>query len=90
MQKSQDLLDKNLNERTVLDGDGTEAVNRFSYLRVVSIEGGVQETVTTRTGFAWTKFKSVSIISCKIGMSLRIIGTLYKSCEQRVMVLNVG
>ena len=43
------------------DGENIEVVDRFSYLGdVISMEGGAQETVTSRIRSAWKKFKEVS------------------------------
>ena len=70
---------ENLDKRISLDGDDIEIVDRFPYLGdVVSTEGGVQEAVTSRIRSAWRKFKIVSGLLCKKGLSLRVKGILYK------------
>ena len=63
-----------------LDGDNIEVVDRFSYLGdVISTEGSAQEAVTSRIRSAWKKFKEVSNVICGRSISLKVIGTLYKS-----------
>ena len=73
-------LDKNVDERITLDGNGIETLGRFFYLRnVLSTKGVVQEAVNSRMRSAWKKLKDVSSILCKKDMSLRINEILYKS-----------
>ena len=63
-----------------LDGDNVEVVHRFSYLGdVISTQEGAQEAVTSRIRSAWKKFKEVSNVVCGKSISLKVIGTLYKS-----------
>ena len=55
--RCQGLLDKNVDERITIDGDGIETVDRFSYLKdVLSTERGGQQTVTFRIRSAWENF----------------------------------
>ena len=69
-----------------LDGDTIEVVDRFSYLGdVLSTEGGAQEAVTSRIRSAWKKFKEVSNVICGKSISLKVRGTLYKSCVRSAL-----
>ena len=78
--RCQGLLDENVDERMILDGNDIETVGRFSYLRdILSTEREVQETVTSRIRSAWKKFKDVSSILSKKDTSLRIKEILHKS-----------
>ena len=57
-----------------------ETVDRFlTFKDVLSTEGGAQEAITSRKRSTWKKFKDVSNVLFKKGMSLRIKETLYKS-----------
>ena len=62
-----------------LDGDNIEVVDRFSYLGDVISTEGAQEAVTSRIRSAWKKFKEISHVICGRSISLKVIGTLYKS-----------
>ena len=70
--RGQGMLDKNLNERVTLDGDDIKTVDRFSHLGdVLYLEEGIQEAVTSTIKSDWKKFKDVSCIIYKKGMSLK-------------------
>ena len=63
-----------------LDVDNIEVVDRFSYLSdVPSLEGGAQETVTSRIRSAWKKFSEISNVLCGKSISLKVKGILNKS-----------
>ena len=69
-----------------LDGDNIEMVGRFSYLGdVISTEGGAQEAVASRIRLAWKKFEEVSNVVCGRSISLKVRGTLYKSCVRNAL-----
>jgi len=77
--KCQHLEHANRDERVTPDGDDLEVVDRFLYLGDdLSSVGGVQETVTTRIRSGWKKFKEISGLLSKRGLSLKIKGTMYK------------
>ena len=79
------MLFEDEDKMITLDGDNIEVVERFSYFGdVISIEGGAQEAVTSRIRSAWKKFEKVSNVKlmCGRSKSLKVRGTLYKSCEK--------
>ena len=80
------MLDKNLNERVTLDGDDIKTVDRFSHLGdVLYLEEGIQEAVTSTIKSGLKKFKDVSCIMYKKGMSPRIKKILYKCFVQSTL-----
>ena len=69
-----------------LAGDEIERVDKFCYLGdVLSTEGGVQGAVVARIRAGWKKFKDVAKVLCMRGLSLKLKGTLYKSCVRSAM-----
>jgi len=51
----------------------------FPYLGdVFSSSGGVQEAVTARIRSGWKKFKEISGLLCKRGLSLKKKGAMYQ------------
>ena len=78
------------NDVELLNGDKIEVVDKFCYLGdMIGSGGGVEETSQTRVRCAWAKFRELSQILTKRGVSLKIKGKLYKSCVQRVLVMPV-
>jgi len=73
------LVHANCDKRVTLDGDDLEVVGRFPYLGdVLSSVVGVQEAVTARIRSGWKKFKEISGLLCKRGLSLKMKRTIYK------------
>ena len=72
--------------RLTMDGDDIEIVDKFSYLGdVLSTERGVHEAIIARIRSAWKKFKEVSGVLCKKGISLRIKRALYKCYVRSIL-----
>lgn len=68
-------------EKVNLAGDDLEIKGRFCYLGdVLSTDGGVDASVIARTRAGWKKFKELSGVLCKRGMSNKMKGTIYKIC----------
>ena len=71
----------------LLNGDKIEVVDKFCYLGdMIGSGGGVEQTSRTRVRCAWVKFRELSQILTKRGVSLKIKGKLYNTCVQRVLV----
>ena len=74
------MLFEDEDKMITLDGDNIEVVDRFFYLGdEISMEGGALEAVISRIRLAWKKFEEVSNVVCRISISLKVRGTLYKS-----------
>ena len=55
-----------------LDMDNLEVVDKFCYLEdMLNNEGSVQDAVIARLRVGWEKFKDLSSVLCKKGVSLR-------------------
>jgi len=62
----------NRDERLTLDVNDLEVMDRFTYFGdVLGLAGGVQEAVTARIR-GWKKFKEISGLLCKQGLSLKV------------------
>ena len=69
-----------------MDGDILEVVDRFCYLGdMLNNEGSVQDAVIARLRVGWGKFKDLSVVLCKKGVSLRMKGRVYKACVRSAM-----
>ena len=65
------------------DGDVLAKMAKFLYLGdVVRSVGGVQEAVTRRIKCRWKKFKDISSVLCKRVVSLKLRGSMYRSCAR--------
>jgi hypothetical protein len=49
-------------------------------------DGGVEEATTAIVKCAWSKFMELAPILTTRGASLKLKGTIYRACVQRVMV----
>ena len=74
-------------EEVTIDGDVIKKVAKFSHLEDVFISGGVQEAVTARIRCIWKKFKDIASALCKRAASLKLRGSMYKSCVRKCLIL---
>ena len=67
--------------------DRIEAVDRFCYLGdMIDGKGDADAAVTARIRSGWKKFRDMSGVLCRKGMSLRMKGELYKACVRSAMI----
>ena len=75
--RCQGLLDKNLDEKTTLDGNDVEIADMCSYLgNLLSSEGKAQKICNLKDKIGLEKAQGCSSILCKKGMLVMIKGIL--------------
>ena len=74
-------------EETVkLDGDNLEVADKFCYLGdMLNSEESVHDTVIAKLRVGWEKFKDLSSVLCKKGVSLRMKGIVYEACVRSAL-----
>ena len=71
----------------VRDQNTLECVNRFCYLGdMIGEGGGAEEASRTRVKCAWGKYRELSPILALRGASLKLMGKIYKTCVQSVLI----
>jgi hypothetical protein len=74
-------------ELSLRAGEALEIVDRFCYLGdMIGDGGGAEEASRVRVQCAWGKFRALAPILTTRGASLKIKGTIYRSCVQSVMI----
>ena len=70
-----------------LNGNKIDVVDKFCYLGdMIGSGSGVEETSQTRVRCAWAKFRELSQILTKRGVTLKIKGKLYTNTTQHTFV----
>ena len=63
-----------------------ECVYEFAYLgNMLNDTGGVELAVAARVRAAWMKFRELGEILCMRGVSLKMIGVVYKACVRSML-----
>ena len=81
------VVETETKEKVTVDGHDIERVKEYIYLGdAIEESGSVADAVELRIKAAWNKFKELSGMLCRKGLSFRRKGILYKSCVRSVLL----
>lgn len=81
-----EIVDKRIEPREEMEG-GVEMVDNFVYLGdCIDAAGGCSRAIVGRVRSGWKKFRELSGVLCGKRWSLKMKGTVYKTCVRTVMI----